>query len=271
MLPVLPEGLTYSETLLTGTPIAIRVHDHGSVRYLDHMGDCTTVADDARISYGSKSKGPDDDKRLIRRLFKDKHTSPFEMVKIKFLIRMPIFVMRQYVRHRMQNLNEISARYSVLPDVFFIPKKFRLQDAKNKQSSNVPHTDKIKVTRNGEDVWISINEWNTRNTDIIDDCYTKCYETYLALIQNGVAREQARIVLPVGIYTEIRCCWDLKNLLFGYFPLRDHPHAQGEHQDYAKAMKTLTRIYFPLLMEIYDEFQPVLSASLDQLELKDET
>ena len=211
------------------------VHNHGFVRYIGHMGTDTDIVEAARISYRSPSKGEEQDKKLLRYLFKNKHTSPFEMVKIKFNIKMPIFVMRQFVRHRMQNLNEVSARYKELPDEFFHPQEWRSQDTKNKQGS------------------LATNEIDSEYcNDLLSQAYSDAYEVYDDLLRQGVAREQARIILPVGIYTEIYSCWDLNNLL-KFFSLRDDPHAQGEHQDYARAMKTLTEMVFPWTMEVYEE------------------
>ena len=113
----------------------IPVLDHGYVRYIDHLGSDQRICEAARISYKSPSKGDEQDKKLIAYLWRNKHTSPFEMVKLTLNIKLPIFVMRQYVRHRMQNLNEMSARYTELPNEFYIPKKWRKQDTKNKQGS----------------------------------------------------------------------------------------------------------------------------------------
>lgn len=212
----------------------INVHDHGFVRYVNHMGTDLSIVEAARVSYMSPSKGEEQDKKLLGYLFKNKHTSPFEMAKIQFNIRMPIFVMRQYIRHRMQNLNEFSARYKEMPDLFFVPKTFRAQDTKNKQGS----TESPSVDQ-------AVSQRETMMA------YEAAYRSYQALLKLGVAREQARIVLPVGIYTEFYACWDLNNLI-KYFTLRDDPHAQGEHQDYAKAMKQITAMLFPWTMEIYE-------------------
>lgn len=217
----------------------VKVHEFGFVRYIGQMGTDLDIVEAARISYQSPSKGEEADKKLLKYLFTHKHTSPFEMCKIKFNIKMPIFVMRQYVRHRMQNLNEVSARYTELPEEFFIPTQFRVQDTKNRQSSI--ETDKDPA-------------WNQRCAADVASAYQIAYSTYQRLLSQGVAREQARIVLPVGIYTEIYSCWDLNNLL-KFFALRDDPHAQGEHQDFARAMKEITRQCFPWVMEIYDETQ----------------
>jgi thymidylate synthase (FAD) len=224
----------------------IQVHDHGFVRYIDHMGCDIDIVEAARVSYAAPSKGEQADKKLLHYLFKNKHTSPFEMCKIKFNIKMPIFVMRQFIRHRMQNVNEVSARYTELKDEFFIPEVWRSQDVKNKQSSLPP-----RVLSSAEEA--SRQNWLTLT---VEEQYEDAYKTYQKLLENGVAREQARIVLPVGIYTEFYSCWDLNNLL-KYFALRDDPHAQGEHQDYAKAMKEITRQCFPWVMDIYDQVASV--------------
>jgi thymidylate synthase (FAD) len=212
----------------------IKVHNHGFVRYIDHMGVDADIVEAARVSYFSGSKGPEADKKLLHYLFRNKHTSPFEMCKIKFNIRMPIFVMRQFIRHRMQSVNEVSARYTELKDEFFVPAEFRVQSPGNKQSSESSILLDQAACRKG-----------------VELTYQYCYSSYLGLLALGVAREQARMVLPVGIYTEFYTCWDLNNLL-KYFTLRDDPHAQGEHQDYARAMKAITFTLFPWTAEVYE-------------------
>jgi len=224
--------------------LTIRVHDHGFVRLVDWMGSDTSIVEAARVSYKSPSKGEEADKKLLTYLFKNKHSSPFEMAKIQFNIKMPIFVMRQYIRHRMQNLNEFSARYKELPDEFFIPKEFRKQATTNKQSSEPsPDVDQVFCSNH------------------VKELYGYCYRTYQLLLSAGVAREQARIVLPVGIYTEFYACWDMNNLV-KYFALRDDPHAQGEHQDYARAMKEITKRVFPWTMEVYEGVKFVMKEEM---------
>jgi thymidylate synthase (FAD) len=222
----------------------IPVLDHGFVRYVDHMGSDQRVVESARISWRSPSKGEDADKRLLRRLYKDRHTSPFEMCKVSFNIKMPIFVMRQFVRHRMQNLNEVSARYTELPNEFYIPETWRAQDAKNKQGSvdgpGIPQEYCDEMLRN---------------------VCARCYTVYESLLEHGVAREMARFALPVNIYTEIYCCWDLKNIMH-FFALREDPHAQWEHQQYGKAMKQIVAELFPWTMEAYEEFKWILKEEM---------
>lgn len=213
----------------------INVLDHGYVRYIDHMGTDERIVEAARISYKSPSKGEEQDKKLLNYLFKNKHTSPFEMCKITFNVKLPIFVMRQWVRHRMQNLNEVSARYTELPDEFYVPKVWRVQDEKNKQGSI--NSDSL--------VHYAISAG-------LKEAYRSAYNTYTLLLRSGVSREMARMVLPVGIYTECYSCWDLNNLL-KFFRLRDDSHAQAEIQEYARAMKQITAELFPWTMAVYEE------------------
>lgn len=229
----------------------IPVLDHGFVRYIEHMGSDQSVVEAARVSYRSPSKGEVEDRRLLDYLWKHRHTSPFEMVQIKFNIKMPIFVMRQFVRHRMQSLNEVSARYSQLPAEFYIPTRWRRQDTKNKQSSV------------DENFFYGPGQVSDpfSHEDLSRDLRSFCgdaYKRYEWLLNMGVAREMARFVLPVNIYTEIYSSWDLRNLLH-FFSLRDDPHAQWEHQQYGKAMKAICAELFPWIMEAYEKFKFVLN------------
>jgi len=224
------------------------VLDHGFVRYIDHMGTDERICEAARISYKSPSKGAEQDQKLLNYLWKNKHTSPFEMVKITLNIKMPIFVMRQYVRHRMQNLNEVSARYTELPNEFYIPTKWRKQDTKNKQGSVNDEDWDLTKAELGD---ISINDVNTQ---LLEQHCEDSYKLYQHYIQNGVAREMARMVLPVNIYTEIYACWDIKNLLH-FITLRDDGHAQSEIQDYGKAIKSVCKELFPMTMNSYEKYK----------------
>lgn len=236
----------------------ISVLDHGFVRYVDHMGTDERICEAARISYRAPSKGPDADRKLIEYLWKNRHTSPFEMISVTLNIKMPIFVMRQYVRHRMQHLNEVSARYTELPNEFYIPTAWRRQDTKNKQGS-------IAIEEN----------WNPEipealpalaadgkpfpytpetATELLQRTCNACYCAYQSLLAAGVAREMARMVLPVNIYTEIYACWDMKNLLH-FITLRDDSHAQAEIQEYGRAIKKICQTLFPMTMGAYEKFK----------------
>lgn len=219
----------------------IEVLDFGYVRYIDHMGSDQRIVESARVSYGSPSKGEEQDKKLLEYLYKNKHTSPFEMCKITFNIKMPIFVMRQYVRHRMQNLNEVSARYTELPSEFYIPMKWRVQDKVNKQGSVAGELDHNTISKM---VSLQCND---------------SYDTYQTLIKVGVAKEMARFVLPVNIYTECYSTWDLKNLIH-FITLRDDSHAQAEIQAYGKAIKSIMEDLFPWTMEAYNKYKFTLEA-----------
>jgi len=217
----------------------IKVLDHGYVRYIDHMGSDDRILEAARVSYKSKGKGVEADKKLLKYLWKNKHTSPFEMCKVTLNIKMPIFIMRQYVRHRMQNLNEVSARYTELPNEFYVPEVWRKQDTKNKQGSvNDVDWDKCNYHEN-------LNSLLKANNEL-------CYKNYEDLLSRGVAREMARMVLPVNIYTEIYTCWDLKNLLH-FVSLRQDSHAQLEIQQYSNAIKEILIDLFPWTMEAFNE------------------
>ncbi len=250
----------------------IPVLDKGFVRYIDHMGTDQRIVEAARISYKSPSKGDDADKKLIAYLYKNKHTSPFEMVKVTLNIKMPIFVMRQYVRHRMQNLNEVSARYTELPNEFYFPNKWRAQDVKNKQGSvtelnwdtegthtllknnldsNELYDFTTKEDKNKISIGVSKNQY--LSTVLSEQCES-AYKIYLHLLEQGVAREMARMVLPVNIYTEIYACWDMKNLLH-FITLREDAHAQAEIQEYGKAIKSICKELFPWTINAYERYK----------------
>lgn len=221
----------------------IPVLDHGYVRYIDHMGDDERICEAARISYKSPSKGKEQDEKLISYLWKNKHTSPFEICKITFNIKMPIFVMRQFVRHRMQNLNEVSARYTQLPNEFYIPTNWRKQDTKNKQGS---------IVENNWNPIVNVNYNGYTATKALFESCEKAYKLYEEMLESGIAREMARMVLPINIYTEIYTCWDLKNLLH-FITLREDSHAQAEIQEYGKAMKSICKELFPATIAAYEK------------------
>ena len=234
----------------------INVLDHGFVRYVDHMGSDERIVEAARLSYKSPSKGVEADKKLLDYLWKNRHTSPFEMCKVTLNIKMPIFVMRQYVRHRMQNLNEVSARYTELPDEFYIPKNWRRQDTKNKQGSVDDGVFNPDVTFQDHNLnYLSNDQLLTAKAcEAILKHNSNSYSLYQAMLNAGIAREMARMVLPVNIYTEIYCCWDMKNLLH-FISLRDDSHAQAEIQEYGRAIKAICKELFPWTIEAYENLK----------------
>lgn len=208
----------------------------GYVRYIDHLGTDQRIVEAARISYQSPSKGEEQDRKLLEYLFKNRHTSPFEQCSITFNIKFPIFLMRQFVRHRTFRLNEWSGRYSELADEFFLPKEWRAQDTANKQAGVGVLPDQENLSR------------------ICESAYNAAYDSYKSLLRHGVAKEQARFVLPVGIYTEIYVNCDLHNLLH-FLRLRQDKHAQSEIQDVANAMRAITAELFPWTISAYDKFK----------------
>jgi thymidylate synthase (FAD) len=224
----------------------ILVLDKGFVRYIDHMGTDADILEAARISYNSPSKGLEADKKLLEYLWRNRHTSPFEMVKVKLNIKLPIFIMRQFVRHRMQNINEVSARYTQLPNEFYIPTSWRRQDTKNKQGS-LSDSDWHPKLKFGEHTYADATSDVSRHCD-------GCYLLYQKMIEAGIAREMARMVLPVNIYTEIYTCWDMKNLMH-FMTLRDDSHAQSEIQEYSRAIKTICAELFPWTMEAFEKYK----------------
>ena len=215
----------------------IPVLDHGFVRVIDWMGSDQRICEAARISYRAPSKGDEQDQKLINYLWRNHHTSPFEQVNITFNIKLPLFVQGQMVRHRTQRLNQVSARYTEMVDEFYIPKEWRKQDNKNKQSSisseDLPH-DKIR--------------------EITSNICKYAYDQYQYLLGYGVSREMARMILPQNIYTEIYSNWDLNNLM-KFFSLRMDEHSQQEIREYAKTMYDITKEVFPMTMNAYEKYK----------------
>lgn len=224
----------------------ISVLDKGYVEYVDHFGSDQRIVEAARTSYNGHSKGKEKDKKLLFYLYRNRHSSPMEMVGITFKIKMPLFVAAQHNRHRMQSLNYQSFRYCEPEEEFYIPSEWRKQDVKNKQSS-------VSDGKFNPDVFDPIEEVNESATDLFDYSCRYAFKVYENMIESGIAREMARMVLPQNLYTTCYSNWDLNNLL-KYFSLRDDPHAQWEIQQYAKAMKDITTEYFPWSMEAYEKY-----------------
>lgn len=211
---------------------------HGYVRYIGHLGTDLRIVEAARISYKSPSKGDEADKKLLHYLFKNRHTSPFEQCAITFNIKFPIFLMRQFVRHRTFRLNEWSGRYSEMADEFYMPGQWRAQDTVNRQGS-MPFDSDHKQSYCDKVARVA---------------YDTAYGHYQSLLAAGVAKEQARFVLPVGIYTEIYVNCDLHNLMH-FLRLRQDGHAQAEIQDVANAMRQIASELFPWTFEAFDKYK----------------
>lgn len=205
--------------------------DHGFVRLVDYMGDDSAIVQAARVSYGDGTKTKREDDGLINYLIRNRHTSPLEMVELKWHVKCPIFVARQWMRHRTFSFNEVSARYSVLPNEMYVPEldKISGQSSKNKQCrDNEP-----MVASKAAGV-----------ASVFKAANKQAYMRYQDLLDRGVARELARCVLPVNTYTEFYCKNDLHNTL-NFINLRDHEHAQYEIKVYAQAMLEMMNSIVP--------------------------
>lgn len=231
--------------------------DHGFVGLVDSMGSDSAVVQAARVSYGAGTKQVNDDRNLIRYLMRHKHTTPFEMCEVKFHLKMPIFVMRQLVRHRTASINEYSARYSVMTDEFYIPEleQIQKQSTTNKQGRE-------------ESEWFFNDKREVQHA--FQRSFHNAYKEYTSLLgkeDNGLARELARSVLPVGGYTELYWKANLKNFLH-MIKLRSDPHAQWEIQELANAMYNLVKDKFPQVCEAFEDYeQNAVTASKMEVDL----
>lgn len=229
------------------------VLDKGFVRLVDYYGNDSRIVQSARVSYGEGTKTVREDKMLIDYLWMNEHTSPFEQVVFTFHCKMPIFVARQWIRHRMARVNEVSGRYSVMKEEFYVPSEdvIALQNKDNKQG------------RSKEDVPAELRE---KVLDLIRDLNETSYKSYETMIEHGIARELARICLPLGLYTEWYWQIDLKNLLH-FLKLRLDEHAQYEIREYAKAMAEVVKKVCPFTWESFEE-HTLYSTKLSRTESK---
>lgn len=214
------------------------VLDKGFVRLVDYLGGDERVVQAARVSYGSGTKSYREDAALIDYLLRNEHTSPFEQVVLTFHVKLPIFVARQMIRHRTARLNEISGRYSVMKDDFYIPapEDVALQSTDNKQGrSNEPLAPEAAETVR----------------DLLRLGQKESYDDYLRLVNQGIARELARINLPLSLYTEWYWQIDLHNL-FHFLKLRLDAHAQKEIREYAQVMFEITKKVAPRCCESFE-------------------
>jgi thymidylate synthase (FAD) len=226
--------------------------DHGFVRVVDYMGDDAAIVQAARVSYGAGTKSVNNDRGLIRYLMRHRHTTPFEMCEIKLHVKLPIFVARQWIRHRTANVNEYSARYSVLDREFYIPAPEQLAE----QSSN---------NKQGRDRVLTADE-SQRVLDLLRRDSAQCYETYHDLLNDRgdgervreedpqLARELARINLNLNYYTQWYWKIDLHNL-FHFLSLRMHAHAQYEIRVYSEAIADLVKGWVPSAYEAFADYR----------------
>ena len=254
----LPKFKEFKTTRATSTALEkilykpIPILDHGFIRVIDYMGTDQSIVQAARVSYGEGTKKLREDRGLIRYLLSHWHTTPFEMCEIKFHIKLPIFVARQWIRHRTANVNEYSARYSVLDKEFYIPEMDQLgsQSTTNKQGRS--NTLDKKFAKHAQ--------------DLIKKNSEQLYEDYQDLLNGkllnndeyvegeGLARELARTTLPLNYYTQWYWKIDLHNLMH-FLRLRADSHAQYEIQIYAEKMVEILKKWVPLTYEAFEDYR----------------
>lgn len=217
-----------------------KILDHGFIRLIDYMGNDSSIVQAARVSYGTGTKAVSEDKALINYLIKHKHTSPIEMCEIKFHLKMPIFIARQWIRHRTASINEYSARYSILSNQYYVPEMERMQ----KQSTN---------NKQGSGEALS-PQLAKKVAEILNEDATKCYTHYEEMLggELELARELARMNLTLNYYTEFYWKIDLHNFLH-FINLRAHPHAQYEIRVYAEKLLEIAEIWCPLATSAFKE------------------
>jgi len=231
---------------------AIPVLDHGFVRVIDYMGDDGAVVQAARVSYGRGTRAANEDRGLIRYLMRHRHSTPFEMCEIKYHVKLPIFVARQWIRHRTANVNEYCARYSILDREFYIPAPAQLAA----QSS---------VNRQGRGDVLQ-GEEAARVLDLLREDAARCYDHYVEMLnedergeaidpaRQGLARELARMNLTLNAYTQWYWKTDLHNLLH-FLSLRADAHAQYEIRAYAEAMLRTVQAWVPECFAAFRDYR----------------
>ena len=235
---VVSEGM--EDHLYTAYPVL----DHGFVRVIDYMGDDAAITQAARVSYGKGTKAVSNDEGLIRYLMRHWHSTPFEMCEVKFHIKLPVFVARQWIRHRTANVNEYSARYSILDREFYIPAP--------------EHINAQSVVNNQGRGQVLEGEEAQRVLEILKADSTRCYDNYESMIsqdgQDGLARELARMNLPANVYTQWYWKVDLHNL-FHFLRLRADAHAQYEIRVYAELMCDLVKNWVPFAYSAFEDYR----------------
>ncbi len=214
------------------------VLDKGFVRLVDYLGSDQRIVQSARVSYGEGTKTVRQDAALIDYLLRHQHTSPFEQVVFTFHVKMPIFVARQWVRHRMGRMNEVSGRYSVMKDEFYVPDSGCVcgQSTNNRQGradEPLPHDEAEKVRAS------------------LEQGQQDAYKAYSDMVESGLARELSRINLPLALYTEFYWQMDLHNL-FHFLKLRLDSHAQYEIREYANVLLSIVHTVCPLAAQAFE-------------------
>lgn len=228
------------------------VLDNGFIRVIDYMGDDAAIVQAARVSYGRGTKQTRDDQGLINYLMRNAHTSPFEMCAIKLHVKLPIFVARQWIRHRMANVNEYSARYSVLDNEFYTPpiEQLSAQSSVNKQGR-----ESSLGTNRAEQILGLLKSDASQSFDHYFQMLNRNQEGKEIIPgETGLARELARIGLPLSTYTQWYWKIDLHNLLH-FVNLRADSHAQWEIQEYARIMLNILQLWVPLVTKAFINYR----------------
>lgn len=220
----------------------INILDKGFVELIDSMGNDNTIVSAARVSFMGESKGNEKDAKLIHYLKKNHHDTPFEMVEFTFRVKCPLFIRSQWMRHRMWSYNEVSRRYTSEDIDFYIPSQLRKQGDTNRQASKDEYIE--------DDFVFFYNRFPYKPSEIIAEYSRNCLSMYEDLIEKGVAREQARMVLPQNMYTMFYAKTDLRNL-FHFIDLRNSEHAQWEMRLYAQALYDLVEPIVPVACEAW--------------------
>jgi thymidylate synthase (FAD) len=253
----------------------VRIHDHGFVALIDAMPRLVpqgqtadfAIVQAARVSYGQGTKKVNEDKGLIRYLLRHRHTTPFEMVEFKFHVAMPMFIARQWIRHRTANVNEYSGRYSIVPDQFYRPtvEQVRKQSKGNRQGGEETFAGSDAARQRDSETGKEGIKTAEEFVKYLEEAEA-LYANYTKLTEAGVSRELARIGLPVSVYTQWYWKCDLHNIL-RFLSLRMDAHAQKEIREYADAMYALLEPIVPVTMEAWRDYE-LESVRLTRLEVE---
>jgi thymidylate synthase (FAD) len=231
---------------------AIPVLDHGFIRVIDYMGDDSSIVQSARVSYGKGTKKVSTDEGLIKYLMRHRHSTPFEMCEIKYHVKLPIFIARQWIRHRTANVNEYSARYSILDKEFYLPAKNQL--ASQSQSNRQGRGDVLQG-KQAEEVLNILKDDATRTYDNYEKLLNERFDgTKIDENKVGLARELARMNLTLNTYTQWYWKTDLLNLLNFLF-LRNDNHAQYEIRVYADKMLETVKRWVPITYQAFMDYR----------------
>lgn len=225
---------------MTGYMSKKDVHEHGHVVLEEMMGDELSIVNSARVSFNQESAElTERDMGLINFLMRERHSTPFERIVFTFDVRAPLYIVREWERHRLASYNEESARYSVIKEDYYVPEESYVRSQHGKPGDYyfkpIEDSELVNYTR-----------------EVIDETQKACFAAYHDMLERGIAKEVARTVLPVGMYSRFKVTMNLRALL-NFLSLRNHKHAQKEIQDFAKAVEELVTEQIPFVMDKWNE------------------